>query len=1026
MTSELTSQNLLEDIVCLAKGLKTLGYVEEAKALEDKFFIFKEAETHLYRALDQDAQDWLDLAHPTMETFIDQENGKVETLDEAQRKILDAVNLAPVNKFASVNEEIINTVAHILRQAQVPEEESFLEKKLNQDRAQIKPLLVDIQNSVSKLLLPTKISIPAEKLLQKSALQDAYFARFDLEDIFKKYEYVIRLLNSTLVFDVKDLQNKIFNLLQPGPIGIIIALAKILEVDVSSYFTGSQPSEIKRENLQREKNNDGKYTADWINHPYIKDNEKSIWQLVAGNSGRPVIVADKIKSIALATQLISPIYKLYSEIINEKNIKNFIDHQTSIINTLNNYIQRTANICNDVSINIDTARSTEGLREEISNKGLFSLAGMLEKLAANVPVYVDIINMFFAKEPVSSETISEHVSTATSKYNELISLFKKGIFSESAIITEQKAFPIAVRAQEALFELIAETKDPAKRAEYESHQEATNKLVTILQKREIAGQSFEGVKSDIADLYPGVETQEDLVQQVSQYFKSIENELRLETERKKTSSSNLMSKTAQLKNTPGRVAPKAAPPGKAVPANPGAGLNTVKQVQKKLIELGDALASLGNPKYANAVTKLKAVTKDPNNPDGVWGGKTDEALTVASSIAKANLEIILPSKNDPKLLVTKLQDVINFVKSKGGQEIDKIPQILTVDTPPNTDGNISLMSSDLNDISSFFNFLINSKIIKPFRANATEYERGELAVKYGDIRLLNWFLRRANLRVRESDSSVSNQEKIKANYFYDKIQEIGRVASTFIHQLKPKDSETAIALSSLYNAQPVSKIQSRRQLSQTTQQPSGPEAASAWSQFNRPGLDGNNNQFNPGSVQNNEPFNYPENPFNSMGQLDLRHPYFSGINSNRVLDINEFRNSDPAVLMPAFIKNAPTDIMTLQYQIANSQFNQGQINRQPFNDGNFYILDRNGRPVKPLSQDPNFQKFITAQQMPLPRFLNFLSKLKGAIGIAYDQWAANAGTRNISTNEIARTGKIANNWIEAINIQENKTISKMK
>lgn len=110
-----TSDNLYSDLVGLANGLRQRGFMKEAESLEDKIHRVKLAETHLYRAIDEDGQDLLDFAHPDGDVRVsDSPYGVVETIDSAHSKMIDMVAKKPTGKYASSVRDLIIATADIL------------------------------------------------------------------------------------------------------------------------------------------------------------------------------------------------------------------------------------------------------------------------------------------------------------------------------------------------------------------------------------------------------------------------------------------------------------------------------------------------------------------------------------------------------------------------------------------------------------------------------------------------------------------------------------------------------------------------------------------------------------------------------------------------------------------------------------------------------------------------------------------------------------------------------------------------
>lgn len=92
------SNNLIDDMLKLATGLRDRGFEKDASSLEEKVLTYKLAETHLYRAIDEDAEDMLEFAHPKKDKIVfDAANGDGEVEDtlSQHKKIIDIVNKQP-------------------------------------------------------------------------------------------------------------------------------------------------------------------------------------------------------------------------------------------------------------------------------------------------------------------------------------------------------------------------------------------------------------------------------------------------------------------------------------------------------------------------------------------------------------------------------------------------------------------------------------------------------------------------------------------------------------------------------------------------------------------------------------------------------------------------------------------------------------------------------------------------------------------------------------------------------------------
>ena len=109
------TDNLTADIMKLADGLRDKGYSEKADALEKRFVLCKQAETHLYKVFEEDGEDLLEFAHPEGEVQLGtSEYGKIETTLTEAKKIREIVNKVPTGKLAKKVVDLIKDAGDIL------------------------------------------------------------------------------------------------------------------------------------------------------------------------------------------------------------------------------------------------------------------------------------------------------------------------------------------------------------------------------------------------------------------------------------------------------------------------------------------------------------------------------------------------------------------------------------------------------------------------------------------------------------------------------------------------------------------------------------------------------------------------------------------------------------------------------------------------------------------------------------------------------------------------------------------------
>lgn len=164
------TQDLDADLLSLASGLRQRGFTKEAEGLEDKFYALKLAETHLYRAIDEDGQDLLDFAHPDGDVRItDSPYGVVETLDSTQKKIVDVVAKKPTGKIASAVRDIVVAAADILEVFPLKKRAQLNETATLSDRTP-EQIAADEEQAVAAAALPQDTKL---KMDQANGVIDA-------------------------------------------------------------------------------------------------------------------------------------------------------------------------------------------------------------------------------------------------------------------------------------------------------------------------------------------------------------------------------------------------------------------------------------------------------------------------------------------------------------------------------------------------------------------------------------------------------------------------------------------------------------------------------------------------------------------------------------------------------------------------------------------------------------------------------------------------------------------------------------
>jgi hypothetical protein len=110
------SGNLMENVLKLCAGLRNLGFDKYANELEEKFIVYKQANS-LYEISSETGDDVIDTAHPKGSHKLEGVEGDatVETIIDQHLKMVEVSNKKPTGKLASQS-DILNAVKKALGQ----------------------------------------------------------------------------------------------------------------------------------------------------------------------------------------------------------------------------------------------------------------------------------------------------------------------------------------------------------------------------------------------------------------------------------------------------------------------------------------------------------------------------------------------------------------------------------------------------------------------------------------------------------------------------------------------------------------------------------------------------------------------------------------------------------------------------------------------------------------------------------------------------------------------------------------------
>lgn len=124
-----STDNLMENIMKLCRGLRATGFDKYAEELESKFIQYKQAES-AYDVSGETGEDLIDEAHPDGShklEGIDSDEAVIETIIDQRKKILDKIEKMPKGKL-STSAEVIDAVKMVFSQES---SESQLEKNID-------------------------------------------------------------------------------------------------------------------------------------------------------------------------------------------------------------------------------------------------------------------------------------------------------------------------------------------------------------------------------------------------------------------------------------------------------------------------------------------------------------------------------------------------------------------------------------------------------------------------------------------------------------------------------------------------------------------------------------------------------------------------------------------------------------------------------------------------------------------------------------------------------------------------------
>lgn len=828
------SGNLFEDMVRLANGLRSKGFVKEAVELEDKIFNLKQAEVHLYRVMDEDGEDLLEFAHPEGDVEVapaQSEYGKVETLLGSHLKMKEVALRDPKGKTAS--EDILRSVAGILRSGM---EKLALEGNEETDYSQSFEDLTDPENK-NKASNVKKINTYLETAFPKvdeniiSALSivgktDSY--GFDLDYIFSNVNEKYNNLYADMAgvnqkslagflkkysksfngkIPTKDmisgviLQNKLFsNKLEN--LERLRAWATYFDKALGKYFHGYANTEGEttyNPNSILNIYGDGLVNYTTYNDANVSKAADGI--LKAYNTEADLyLTADKVKTatgtlVAKLNDSVKGLHSSHAFFLSPPKI----NAETTFSQIVSGIIGERGRV---------TEASAKGENGQIINKVLSAFDKNVEDYNVSITNSLshinDILGFLTDNAPTEADSIIIDINVPFSNFKEAFGLWVN--FYQS-VDKESPLYQIAV-----------------------DNGRETKAILAALQKS--VGKPFSELNTQISKYKPGLKNWDDFINASAKWLEDTKQMIQSVTPAgppppPAMSADDGLNKSAELKPltpqapgkapaaTPGKAAPGAAPKATKTPDSfSDSSRKAVARMQMALGKLGSVISDKTNAakfskvKDYSANDGVKLISTGPGGRaavdqiDGVWGPKTSQALAIAKKY--------VPQLGDPAArwvqannthsegteqeaeknadaIYTFLQRIgiaVEDAKVKTVRPLDKIPQVLEADygTMDDAQGH-SLFATDLSSLRDFHEFLQRKSLVLP----------GVDLTKQQWTNILSWFMKRADYQKK---NAADNFKDLKSGY-YSLMLRLWQQYTALVGKLKIQSEDQAIPTSSL-------------------------------------------------------------------------------------------------------------------------------------------------------------------------------------------------------------------------------------
>ncbi|HVI41789.1 MAG TPA: hypothetical protein VM577_14145 [Anaerovoracaceae bacterium] len=828
------TDDLQSDLLKLAEGLRERGFVKEADDLESKIFIRKQAETHLYRAIDEDGEDILEFAHPDGDARVaDAQNqeGVVETLLSQHKKIEDIVNKLPTGKYAKLIDNVILATADVLdvdlvkmAAGEEDADEELLTGAPGKKKASIQAANQFIKENATKISALLKDGIaefhPENWQFSEEGLVNP--AKPDYINAYVKYSKtnpsdLARWTKLAQTFgNVANVDQTVSDYITKNArSGGLAAWANQIQAGLGNYFTGSQPSGEKKQ-ITALANGD----PEGILAKIFTPSQDSV------NAARAAVTApwfaDNANSILKVTY--SAPYNIGTEVDYQKVAEATKAISQAIVNFHNSVLGQDKLAAASAAFANDGKAYFDGLQKAVEFydaapeipedatsflnvvQPLTDMSDYLKRFAAGGSDAKNLSKLIqtggWSWEPKAFGAAAEGIKVNRGIIDHLN---KNALSTNDVIVNDDTAASLFLNTAKMYHAALQSNKNPQVAAKYKKYMRSTLQLYKLLSGAK--GKPFSEIAGQVKKMYPKANSYDKLVQEAQTWAN--ESAAMTGQQPPEQSVANASAKSGITKKAapPGEVAenaPGAQAPGKGTGSGgtSSAEVQAVKLMQDAMNSLGQYLEQAGNVDRGELI-KLRNSGQGPNtvSGDGIWGSRTTAALQTANKLFSSNLVVNrnpATATKDAQSNYSVLQQLLQTYGKGGGAAgasdmtvFDQLPQQIDWNSMPETatfeGGQIKLTGRDLSTLNSLYDFLTKNRLMQLTTSGASETSIGREGIALGDLaRSLQWFQRRAVFKYNSvKDQTGLEDAKNTAKLYYQKVNDLMQQYVAYTRSINP-------------------------------------------------------------------------------------------------------------------------------------------------------------------------------------------------------------------------------------------------